>query len=161
MLINYRNEMLHDSSLYLFRDPVGAVSTGTSVTMRFRARLENVSSVYLCLYRKEFREEHIMRHTGDYWEVDIKTPAVPEVYWYYFTVNIGGKICYYGAQGSRTGGIGCVYSAHPPSYQLTVYNAGFDVPQWFQKSVMYQIFPDRFRRSNDQTAKKGIDYHRL
>ncbi|MCK7477627.1 MAG: alpha-amylase family glycosyl hydrolase [Candidatus Moduliflexus flocculans] len=25
---------------------------------------------------------------------------------------------------------------------------------------MYQIFPDRFRRSNDQTAKKGIEYHR-
>ena len=161
MLINYRNEMLHDSSLDLFRDPIGAVSAGTSVTIRFRARLDNVSSVYLCLFRKGFHEEHVMKHTGDYWEVDIKAPAVPEVYWYYFTVNIGGKICYYGAQGSRTGGVGCVYSAHPPSYQFTVYNAGFDVPQWFQKSVMYQIFPDRFRRSNDQTAKKGIDYHRL
>ena len=61
MLINYRNEMLHDSSQDLFRDPVGAVSTGTSVTIRFRARLENVSSVYLCLYRKDFREEHVMR----------------------------------------------------------------------------------------------------
>lgn len=159
MLINYRNEMLHDSSQDLFRDPVGAVSTGTSVTIRFRARLENVSSVYLCLYRKDFREEHVMRHTGDYWEVNIKAPAVPDVYWYYFTVNIGGKICYYGAQGSRTGGIGCVYSDHPPSYQMTVYHAGFDVPEWFQKSVMYQIFPDRFRRSADQTAKKGIEYH--
>ncbi len=159
MLINYRNEMLHDSSQDLFRDPVGAVSTGTSVTIRFRARLENVSSVYLCLYRKDFREEHVMRHTGDYWEVNIKAPAVPDVYWYYFTVNIGGKICYYGAQGSRTGGIGCVYSDHPPSYQITVYHAGFDVPEWFQKSVMYQIFPDRFRRSADRTAKKGIEYH--
>jgi glycosidase len=159
MLLNYRNEMLHDSSQDLFRDPVGAVSTGTSVTIRFRARLENVSSVYLCLYRKDFREEHVMRHTGDYWEVNIKAPAVPDVYWYYFTVNIGGKICYYGAQGSRTGGIGCVYSDHPPSYQITVYHAGFDVPEWFQKSVMYQIFPDRFRRSADRTAKKGIEYH--
>ena len=36
MLINYRNEMLHDSSLDLFRDPVGAVTTGTPVTLRFR-----------------------------------------------------------------------------------------------------------------------------
>jgi len=87
-------------------------------------------------------------------------PAVPEVYWYYFTINIGGKICYYGAQGSRTGASLCLQRS-PPSYQLTVYNAGFDVPQWFQKSVMYQIFPDRFRRSDDQTAKKGIYYHRL
>ncbi|MGP8152991.1 MAG: glycoside hydrolase family 13 protein [Smithella sp.] len=160
MLINYRNEMLHDSSLDLFRNPVGAMITGTPVTMRFRARLQNVSSVYLCLFRKDFREEHPLQHKGEYWEVEIKTPSIPEVYWYYFTINIGGKVCYYGVQGSRTAGIGCVYSAHPPSYQLTVYDPAFDVPQWFQKSVMYQIFPDRFRRSNDQTAKKGIEYHR-
>ena len=161
MPINYRNEMLHDSSLDLFRDPVGAVSAGTQITMRFRAKLENVSSVYLCLFRREFREEHSMRQAGEYWEVDIKAPVIAEVYWYYFTVNVGAKICYYGTKGSRTGGIGCVYSAHPPSYQLTVFNAGFEVPEWFQKSVMYQIFPDRFRRSNGKTAKKGIEYHNL
>jgi glycosidase len=161
MLINYHNEMLHDSSLDLFRDPVGAVTTGTPVTLRFRARLENVNGVYLCLFRKEFREEHLMRLSGEYWAVDITAPAVPEIYWYYFTVNIGGNICYYGAQGSRTGGTGCIYSAHPPSYQLTVYDADFKVPEWFQKSVMYQIFPDRFRRSDDRTAKNGIEYHRL
>lgn len=159
MPINYRNEMLHDSSLDLFRDPVGAVSTGTPVTIRLRVRLENVSSVYLCLFRKEFREEYLMRHAGEYWEIDITAPAVPEVYWYYFTVNIGGKICYYGTQGSRTGGIGCVYSMQPPSYQITVYDSGFTVPSWFQKSILYQIFPDRFRRSSDRTAQKGIAYH--
>jgi len=160
MLTNYRNEMMHDSSLDFFRNPVGAVRTGTLVKLRLRARLPNVSSVYLCLFRKEFRQEHFLRHEGDYWEVDIKAPSAPEVYWYYFTVNIGGKICYYGAQGKRTGGIGTVYSAHPPSYQLTVYDTGFTVPEWFQKGVMYQIFPDRFRRSDDQTAKKGLEYHR-
>lgn len=161
MPINYRNEMLHDSSLDLFRDPVGAVSAGTPVTIRFRARLENVSGVYLCLFRKEFREERLMRQAGDhYWEIDIQAPVVPEIYWYYFTVNIGGKICYYGTQGRRTGGIGCVYSIHPPSYQMTVYDAGFTVPRWFQKSILYQIFPDRFRRSGDDTAEKGIAYHR-
>ena len=137
MLINYRNEMLHDSSLDLFRNPVGAVITGTPVIMRFLARLQNVNSVYLCLFRKDFREEYPLQHQGEYWEVEIKTPSIPEVYWYYFTINIGGKVCYYGVQGSRTAGIGCVYSAHPPSYQLTVYDPAFDVPQWFQKSVMY------------------------
>lgn len=160
VLINYRNELLHDSSLDLFRDPVGAVTAGTPVRLRFRARLENVDSVYLCLYRKEFHAQHLMRQSEDYWEVDITAPSAPAVYWYYFTVNIGGKICYYGAQGSRTEGVGCVYSAQPPSYQLTVYDPAFDVPRWFQKSVMYQIFPDRFRRSKDRTAQKGIAYHR-
>jgi len=61
MLINYRNELLHDSSLDLFRDPVGAVTAGTPVKLRFRARLENVNSVYLCLFRKDFREQYAMR----------------------------------------------------------------------------------------------------
>jgi glycosidase len=160
MPINYRNDMLHDSSLYIFRDPVGALATGAPVTMRFRTRLENVSSVYLCLYSRDFRQEHLMRQSEDYWQVNITAPAVPNVYWYYFTINIGGKLCYYGAKGQRTGGVGCIYSERPPSYQLTVYDAGFEVPAWFQQSVMYQIFPDRFRPSNDQTAQKGIAYHR-
>ena len=160
MLINYGNEMLHDSSLDVFRDPVGALTTGAPVTLRFRTRLENVGSVYLCLFSEGFREDYLMRRSDEYWQIDITAPSVPDVYWYYFTVNVGGKLCYYGAEGRRTGGIGCIYSEPPPAYQLTVYDAGFEVPAWFQKSVMYQIFPDRFRRSDDQTAQKGIDYHR-
>ena len=159
-MMNYRSEMLHDSSLHVFRDPLGAVTTGTPVMLRFRVRLQNVNSVYLCLFRKEFRAEYPLKNTGEYWEVEIDAPSTPDVYWYYFTVNIGGKICFYGTQGNRTGGAGCVYSVHPPSYQMTVYDAAFDVPRWFQKSIMYQIFPDRFRRSNDRTAEQGIEYHR-
>ena len=31
---------------------------------------------------------------------------------------------------------------------------------WFPGAVMYQIFPDRFRRSEDDTAQKGFEYHR-
>ncbi len=160
MLMNYRNEMLHDSSLYMFRDPVGALPTGAPVTLRIRTSLENVDSVYLCLFSEGFREDHLMQRSGEYWQMDIAAPSVPDVYWYYFTVNLGGKLCYYGAGGRRTGGIGCVYTDPPPAYQLTVYDAGFAVPPWFQKSVMYQIFPDRFRRSDDQTAQKGMACHR-
>ncbi len=160
MPIKYRNDMLHDSSLYIFRDPVGALTTGTPVTIRFRTQLENVGSVYLCLFSRDFRKDYLMRQSDEYWQADITAPSIPTVYWYYFAINVGGKVCYYGARGQRTGGVGCIYSERPPSYQLTVYDAGFDVPEWFQKSVMYQIFPDRFRPSEDQTAQKGIAYHR-
>lgn len=160
MLINYKNDMLHDSSLYSFRDPVGALPLGAPVTMSLRTKLENVESVYLCLFARGFRENHLMQRAGDYWQATINAPSLPNVYWYYFTINIGGKLCYYGAKGQRTGGAGCIYSDRPPSYQLTVYDSAFETPAWFQKSIMYQIFPDRFRRSNDQTAQKGIAYHR-
>lgn len=160
MLINYRKEMLHDSTLCEFRDPVGAVTAGMPVALRFHTRLENVEGVYLFLFGEGSREEYLMQQSGEYWQVQISAPVVSGVYWYYFTVKVGGKLCYYGANGGRKGGMGCVYSAPPPAYQLTVYDSDFEVPAWFQKSVMYQIFPDRFRRSNDHTAEKGIEYHR-
>lgn len=159
MPINYRSDMLHDSSLDIFRDPVGALIAGTQVTLCFRTRLENVSSVYLCLYSKDFYEDYLMERAQDFWRVRIAAPVFPKVYWYYFAINIAGKLCYYGARGKRTGGVGCIYSERPPAYQLTVYDAGFAPPTWLQKSVIYQIFPDRFCPGNDDTAQKGIAYH--
>lgn len=160
MLINYRNEMLHDSSLYIFRNPARAVATGTSVTMRFRTRLSGVGSVYLCVYSDHYREETGMALVDGYWQTEYTAPQNPDVYWYYFAVNVDGKLVYYGADGKRTAGLGCAYSEPPPAFQLTVYDADFMPASWFPGSVMYQIFPDRYRRSNDDTAQKGLDYHR-
>ena len=100
-----------------------------------------------------------MRREGDAWQTEITAPSIPDVYWYYFMVRVGGRLSYYGAAAGRTCGIGAVYSAPPPAYQLTVYDKGFEVPRWFQKSVMYQIFPDRFRPGRDSTARQGIAYH--
>lgn len=34
-----------------------------------------------------------------------------------------------------------------PTYQQTVYNKCFTTPSWLRGAVIYQIFPDRFRRS--------------
>ena len=159
MLINYKKEMMHDSTMPEYRDPAGAVVAGAPVVLRFRTKLENVESVYLCLIGDGFHEDHLMRREGDAWQTEITAPSIPDVYWYYFMVRVGGRISYYGAAAGRTCGIGAVYSAPPPAYQLTVYDAGFEVPGWFQKSVMYQIFPDRFRPGRDSTARQGIAYH--
>ena len=160
MLINYRNEMLHDSSLYAFRDPVGAVEAGAPVTMRFRTRLNNVASVYLCVYSEQYREDRGMTLSDGYWQVSFSAPHEPDTYWYHFAVNVDGKLVYYGADGKRTAGIGCAYTELPPAFQLTVYAPGFMPAKWFPGAVMYQIFPDRFRRSQDGTAQRGLDYHR-
>ncbi len=160
MLINLKNEMMHDSTLQAYRDPFGAVTTGTPLTLRFRTRAEHISNVYLCLQSEAFREEFRMSYSDGFWEVRIDAPLAPDIYWYYFTASIEGKTYYYGTEGKQTGGIGCVYTEPPPAYQLTVYRSDFSVPEWFQKSVMYQIFPDRFKRSADQTAKQGLAYHK-
>lgn len=36
-----------------------------------------------------------------------------------------------------------------PEYQLTVYSADYSTPDWLRGGLMYQIFPDRFARSNN------------
>ena len=40
-----------------------------------------------------------------------------------------------------------------PDWQLTVYDKNFTTPDWYKGSIMYQIFPDRFKRSKKYTAK--------
>lgn len=151
---------MHDSTMQSYRDPVGAVVQGQLLVLRFKTRLSQVSSVYVCLTGDGFHQDIMMLPDNGYWRADITTPSDPSVYWYYFKVNTGEKIVYYGTEGKRKGGIGCAYTEPPPAYQLTVYKKDFDTPDWFRKSVMYQIFPDRFKKSGKNTVKKGLDYHR-
>ncbi|MBQ3181989.1 MAG: glycoside hydrolase family 13 protein [Clostridia bacterium] len=40
-------------------------------------------------------------------------------------------------------------------WQLTVYDENFKTPDWAKNRVMYQIFPDRFRRSNNYMCTKN------
>ncbi|WP_419823872.1 glycoside hydrolase family 13 protein [Anoxybacterium hadale] len=39
-----------------------------------------------------------------------------------------------------------------PGYQLTVYSEDFQTPDWLKSGLMYQIFPDRFARSDAYIA---------
>ena len=39
-----------------------------------------------------------------------------------------------------------------PDWQLTVYDENFTTPDWYKGSIMYQIFPDRFKRSEKYVA---------
>ena len=38
------------------------------------------------------------------------------------------------------------------SWQLTIYDTDFQTPEWMKGSIMYQIFPDRFKKSPQYTA---------
>ncbi len=160
MPINYKNEMMHDSCIPIYRDPTGAVAQGQTVTLRFKTRLGGIGSVYVCLTGEGYHQDIMMTPDNGWWKADVKAPEQTGVYWYYFTVNTGERIVYYGADGKKKSGIGCAYTEPPPAYQLTVYQTGFQTPAWFRKSVMYQIFPDRFKRSGEETVRKGLEYHR-
>ena len=60
----------------------------------------------------------------------------------------------------ETGYCGEVCGGERGGFRLTVFRADFETPAWFRHAVMYQVFPDRFAFSDDDTAEKGVAYHR-
>ena len=72
------------------------------------------------------------------------TPAEPGLYWYYFQADSRTErqyIC------RGTGGVGYESAAPENFYQLTVYDGAYQVAGWFGRGITYNIFPDRFCRT--------------
>ena len=66
-------------------------------------------------------------------------PEEPELIWYHFRFwRDDGSGCDLDRTGYRSDG-------QPLSWQLTVYRRS-TVPEWYGEGMVYQIFPDRFRR---------------
>ena len=79
----------------------------------------------------------------------IDSPSVPNLLFYYFELKLtGGVIKYYGNNYDEMSGRGNVYDSFPKSYQITTYYPESTTPDWFKKSIIYQIFPDRFFNGN-------------
>lgn len=150
------------------REPFGAVPSGEKVTLRLGLQATTkIETVLLRLWRNQDRvqdaELHLEKGEGNkkYYQVEIPTPVVG-LYWYYFVVITGGKVYYYGNNNERLGGEGLLREQVPPPFQITVYR-DFTVPDWFSRSVMYQIFVDRFYNGNENgvvnNPKKGSLLH--
>ena len=78
-------------------------------------------------------------------------------YGFHFLINEAGRDIdlFYGNNENMTGGVGsCTEGTEGRSYTLTVYRKGLRVPDWFKKSVIYQIFPDRFCKGYDALAEQ-------
>jgi 4-alpha-glucanotransferase len=101
---------------------------------------------------------------GDHLRFSCTLPAGdPKTLWYCFVIECsGGIVRYLGAPQGRTGGEGAVYDHMPPSFQVTVYHPRPVRPSWYEDGIVYQIFPDRFRRGDDwkANAKVELEGHR-
>ena len=86
----------------------------------------------------------------------IDSPKIPNLLFYYFELKLsGGIIKYYGNNYDETGGVGNIYNSFPKTYQITTYYANSKTPDWFKKSIIYQIFPDRFFNGNSDGVVNG------
>lgn len=147
---------LHDSRNPLFRAPVGACKTGESVLLRFRT--DAFARVILRVWweNREYRYEMTASDMGDgLFEHRLKIPENKGLLWYFFIVEMNEGTFFYGNADDHLGGEGRVYGYEPPSFQITVYDAGFETPDWMKNGIIYQIMPDRFYASRKNQPPQG------
>ncbi|GHV16290.1 alpha-amylase [Clostridia bacterium] len=142
----------HNSQESAFRTPFGAVAVGTEVTLRIKIE-GKVDGVDLRLWSDGEEIIHKMSKTrGKMYEVKI-TAEKPMLLWYFFIIHQDSSKCYYGSNMQLS-------DDEPDSFQITIYKEDYKTPRWFQKSVVYQIFVDRFYNGNKdkKILKKHEDY---
>lgn len=175
----------YDSRDEAFKAPYGAVTAGTEVSYNLDA-LSGITSAELVVSRRTSvaNQENIqyldtqripMTATAaadghERWSASHTFDAI-SVYGYYFELTIGDREYVYGNNDNAvyqtlekgTFGVGAIKFA-PSSdakiqrYRQTVYSADFEVPDWAADSVIYYLFPERFRNgdsSNDPAV--GVD----
>lgn len=134
------------------KDPVGPVMEGTSV--RFSLRLDKTSIIdnpKLVIFRIDKWDErqevdlNLAKTTfnSNYYSCSY-TPDTPDVYYYYFTMNINGKYVEVRRDKfckSMFGG------SENECFQLTTFCKELSVPDFMKDATFYQIFPDRFNNS--------------
>ncbi|SCJ75618.1 Alpha-amylase/pullulanase [Anaerotruncus sp. 2789STDY5834896] len=155
-------DIRHNSALCAYRLPMGAVCTGQKVTLRLQADPAQVEGVTVRIFINDQGQDHPMALDREgLWSYTFTAQAAPGVDWYYFIIHtIAGHTLYMGLPMGQTAGEGQLYDVPPCSFQLTVYKRGFTTPDWFKRSTMYQIFPDRYSCGDRAGAQKGLEYHR-
>ena len=142
-------EFRHHSWEQEFRQPFGALPTGSTVTLRVSATEIEKLKIRTYYDDHEIFQQMIKSKETNFWEISIELPKDPCILWYDFSFESKGRAYAYGTQSDQLGGEGKVYQTKPPSYQITVYDPQRQTPDWYTRGIMYQIFPDRFNRGAD------------
>jgi len=152
-----RLAVYHDSRKAKHRSVYGSVETDSTLRLGFERRGGKLIHSELVLWGDGFEQRYEMQTDGNDYYVELHLDDEPCALWYAFYIETESSaqwLC-----PDATGFIGRLYPRRESGFRLTVYKRGFDTPEWFRRSVMYQIFPDRFAFSQDDTAKKGVEYH--
>lgn len=142
----------HDAYDTAFRCPCGSVEEGTPIRFSLIS-FGGVSEAVLYINGDDLHEEIPMRKTASGFEAQF-TPSLPLALNYNFRL---GNVWLCPTSDGHTSRLS---NTADGGFRLTVYKRGFETPEWFSRSIMYQIFPDRFGFEDGETAQSGIGYHR-
>lgn len=143
--MNYR--CFHHSRHTKYRFPQGAAPCGSCVRLCLDT---DGGDWYLWLQTAE-RESHIpLAYADGQYSVTVQMPPLPGLAHYCFYTKDGEGTIFYGGES----GEGHITHDAPRFWQITVYRADFSTPAWFRNALCYQIFPDRFARSDFDAFKQ-------
>ncbi len=149
--------ILHNSWLSAYRAPFGAVTVESEISLFIRVPDPTVKArLRLWIENGETIAEGTREKDG--YRFCVKTPKESGLFWYYFLLDADGQTRSYGG----VSGEGRIYAyKEPPAWQITVYEADYTTPEWFKKSVCYQIFPDRFARGAAFSKERAKEHTKL
>lgn len=150
--------LLHNSRRPEFRTPFGAVVVGTTVHLSLRVEDADARDLeaHVRIWVDGAGETLVpMRATSPSTLSADVACAEQQLIWYSFHVKApSGAMSYVGAREGRTGGVSATYGyAEVPSFQITVYRHRAVRPAWYEHGIVYQIFPDRYRRDPNWRAR--------
>ena len=150
MVYNTAMYCYHHSRNASYRFPQGAAPCGSRIRLTLDA---DGGDWYLWLQTPE-KEAHIpLVRLGGQYSTAVEMPSVPGLVHYCFYTKGDARPRFYGAQS----GEGQLFNAVPECWQISVYLGGFSTPEWFRRSLCYQVFPDRFARSDFAAFKQRAE----
>jgi glycosidase len=150
-----KDKLYHNTWEKAYRSPYGAIETGTPITLRLESKKDDLTRGTVTVKNhntgntKVYSMEKVSwTDSLDYWEATF-TPNEKGVYGYKFIAGDGTAVAEYG-EDNLEGKTGSAVDSNAGLFQLTVYDPGFETPDWMKEAVVYQIFPDRFFNGNPE-----------
>lgn len=142
-----------------YKSPFGAVPSGTVIKLRIQPPQElRVSSALLVANFEQSKADYHVDMTrlapedgSDIFEVNLETGSYTGLIMYIFRIE-----CRYGTRYITNSGMS---EQDGPLMQITVYSPSFQEATWFSEGIIYQIFPDRFYRTEIPAAPKRKRIH--
>ena len=168
--------VLHDSFDKTYREPFGAAPAGGVVELRLRACRRDLSLVRVRVWDAKARKETwislrvaagvVDPELGavEYWVGELPLPTSPTIFYYFFELQDGADTDYYVDDEPvfYGGGPGEMSDAYDDtrSFQVSVYDPTFDVPDWLGRLPdLPRPFPRR-RRHQQPRRRLGLGLRR-
>ena len=143
--------MIYNPTDKFYKSIIGAICANDSVTFRVKGNFNSLSFIYY-LDGDSTTIELPMQKDGDTCSISLSFNR--GLYYYCFKINDNNFV---GLSNDHYGKI----LSYPNYFQLSVYDKDYVVPNTIKNGLIYQIFPDRFYRFNNQpNISKNRFFHK-